>query len=77
MAVTTYLFTHNLLSAAIVMAIQTIAHFWIDLLKGKMNKWFPSLQNPANYFHWYVFGADQFLHILTIICLPELIQLFE
>ncbi len=42
-------------------------HFLIDVWKGKMNKWFPSLQNPANKWHWIVFGFDQFLHAVVII----------
>jgi hypothetical protein len=43
------------------------SHFVIDVLKGRMNIWFPSLTNPANVFHWWVFGADQFLHQAVII----------
>jgi hypothetical protein len=49
MGVTTFIFTGSFLAAAIVMAIQTVTHFWIDVLKGKSNKWFPSVQNPASY----------------------------
>lgn len=47
--------------------IQLSSHFLIDLWKGKMNVWFPSLTNPTNPYHWYVFGFDQLLHILVII----------
>lgn len=46
---------------------QLMAHFLIDVLKGRFNGWFPSLQSPANKWHWVVFGADQFLHALVII----------
>lgn len=46
---------------------QVITHFIIDTLKGRINLWFPSVQNPANKFHWYVFGFDQLLHQLVII----------
>ena len=46
---------------------QLITHFFIDVWKGKMNVWFPLLQNPANKFHWYIFGFDQLLHALAII----------
>jgi len=75
MGIVVYLFTKDFLSAATALAFQTVTHFWIDVLKGKMNKWFPAVQNPANYFHWYLFGADQFLHILVIIgiCLMEFV----
>lgn len=53
--------------AAATWAIETMSHFGIDVLKGKLNVWYPSLRNPANPFHWYVFGADQLMHILVII----------
>lgn len=46
---------------------QFLSHTVIDVLKGKLNVWFPALANPANKYHWYVFGADQFLHQLVII----------
>lgn len=47
--------------------IQLITHFLIDVWKGRMNGWFPSLQSPANKWHWIVFGFDQLLHALVII----------
>ena len=56
-----------------LLIIQLLSHFIIDTLKGKMNIWFPSIQNPANKFHWYVFGFDQYLHILVIILMNYLI----
>jgi hypothetical protein len=52
--------------------IELITHFFIDVLKGKLNVWFPSLANPANPFHWYVFGLDQLLHFLVIILISFL-----
>lgn len=47
--------------------IQLVTHFLIDLWKGKMNSWFPSLQSPTNKWHWVIFGFDQLLHSLVII----------
>ena len=47
--------------------IQTVTHFLIDVWKGRMNGWFPSLQNPANKWHWVIFGFDQYLHAAVII----------
>ena len=58
---------YNLELAFLTGLIQLISHFFIDLLKGKLNKWFPVLQSPANRSHWYIFGADQLLHQLIII----------
>lgn len=52
--------------------LQLISHFLIDVWKGKMNVWFPPLTNPANKFHWYVFGFDQYLHALIIILITYL-----
>ncbi len=42
-------------------------HFLIDVCKGRMNGWFPMLQNPANKAYWIIFGFDQLLHALVII----------
>lgn len=53
----------------IVFVLQLITHFSIDLLKGKMNYWFPKLQDPENKLHWIVFGFDQYLHSIVIILL--------
>ena len=46
---------------------QVITHFIIDVLKGKVNKYFPTVQSPANKIHWIVFGFDQLLHAIVII----------
>ena len=48
---------------------QFLSHFLIDTWKGRMNVWFSSIQSPANKFHWYVFGFDQYLHSLVIIAI--------
>jgi hypothetical protein len=48
-------------------AFQLTTHFVIDVWKGRMNGWFPTLQSPANKWHWVVFGFDQLLHALVII----------
>lgn len=41
-----------------LMVFQFITHFLIDVWKGKMNVWFPNLQNNSNKWHWIVFGTD-------------------
>jgi hypothetical protein len=46
---------------------QLLAHFAIDVWKGKMNVWFPSLQSQTNIWHWVTFGFDQFLHAIVIV----------
>ncbi len=57
-------FTNNW---AYLVIFQWVTHFLIDVWKGRMNGWFPSLQSPANKWHWIVFGFDQLLHALVII----------
>lgn len=54
---------------------QLITHFIIDVWKGKMNYWYPSLQSPANKWHWVIFGFDQFLHALVIIIMASLMSM--
>ncbi len=52
---------------------QLITHFLIDVWKGKMNVWFPSLQDNTNKWHWVVFGFDQFMHGTVIILMVQYI----
>lgn len=54
-------------------ALQLSTHFLIDVWKGKMNVWFPLLQNPANKLHWIVFGFDQLLHAVVIIIMYSIL----
>lgn len=46
---------------------QLITHFMIDLIKGRLSFWFRRLEDPSNKYHWWVFGADQFMHHLVIV----------
>lgn len=56
-----------------LMLIQLFTHFSIDVWKGRMNGWFPTLQSPTNKWHWVIFGFDQFLHSFVIILMYSLI----
>lgn len=47
--------------------LQLFSHFLIDVWKGKMNVWVPSLTNPANVWMWIIFGLDQLFHQIIII----------
>jgi len=60
------LFFVSPITAFLLAALQLAAHTAIDTLKGRLNVWHKPAANPANKIHWIVFGADQFLHILTI-----------
>lgn len=60
-------------NAAYLFCIQLSTHFLIDVLKGRMNGWFPELQLPTNKWHWVVFGFDQYLHAIVIILTTKLI----
>lgn len=60
-----FLNTGSLIGKLVI--LQLISHFLIDVWKGRMNGWFPSLQSSANKWHWIVFGFDQLLHALVII----------
>ncbi len=52
-------------------SFQLVTHFVIDVLKGRMNGWYPALQSPANKWYWIVFGMDQYLHALVIIAMSH------
>lgn len=56
----------HILLCLILGLLQIASHACIDLLKGKMNGWFPLLQDNSNKWHWVVFGLDQTLHYTVI-----------
>jgi len=60
-------------AGALAFAIQFPTHLAIDILKGRLNGWFPALQDPTKYPHWYVFGADQFAHCMVILCIAHFV----
>lgn len=62
----TILFLYDIHAAIFAGLFQLTTHFFIDLFKGKLNFWFRKLEDPANRFHWWLFGADQFMHHLVI-----------
>lgn len=67
MAIVLMLYGLSLDLISVLSVLQLYTHFFIDLGKGKMNYYFPSLQSPSNKWHWFVFGLDQFLHTIVIL----------
>ena len=56
----------------ILTAFQIVSHFCIDVLKGRINVWFPSIADSMNPYHWYIFGIDQMLHQTVIVTMAWL-----
>lgn len=73
MSVVVIFFASDVKVFSIVMVLQLLSHFLIDVLKGKLNVWLPIVSNPANKSHWYIFGADQLLHQLVIVIMYAII----
>lgn len=46
---------------------ELVTHFIVDVLKGRINVWYPAASNPTNKVHWYIFGADQLAHHIVLI----------
>ncbi|MGE0567872.1 MAG: DUF3307 domain-containing protein [Bacteroidia bacterium] len=65
--VAVFIITNDFYKAAMAFGIQWPTHFIIDLLKGKIQWHFKSLNDPTNKFHWWLFGFDQFLHFTVIV----------
>ncbi|MDR2970776.1 MAG: DUF3307 domain-containing protein [Bacteroidales bacterium] len=61
------LLEHPLKMILIVFTIETVTHTLIDILKGRINRRFPVVQNSEKSTHWVVMGADQFLHQVVLI----------
>jgi hypothetical protein len=38
-------------------------HFFIDVMKGRIENKYTKLKDPTNPYHWHLFQFDQFLHI--------------
>lgn len=55
-----------------LLLFQIMTHFCIDVLKGRMNVWFPKVKDSAKYPHWILFGFDQFLHAVVIIIMASI-----
>ena len=68
------MFDSEYMTADLLFLFQLITHFLIDVWKGRMNNWFPSLQSPTNKWHWIVFGFDQLLHSTVIIIMSYFIN---
>lgn len=64
---TTVWILYDLDKAIFAGGFQLITHFMIDLIKGRLSFWFRRLEDPSNKYHWWVFGADQFMHHLVIV----------
>lgn len=64
-AVMIYYTTSNIVLGCMLLEFGT--HFFIDVLKGKMNVWFPVVADPREKAHWYIFGFDQLLHQVVIV----------
>ena len=54
-------------AALLAFIIETVSHTIIDVLKGRINKRFPVLQDVGKPGHWIIMGADQFLHQMVLI----------
>lgn len=67
-----FLCVMNVPCTPILICLQVVTHFGIDVWKGRMNGWFPLLQNSANKWHWVLFGGDQFLHAIVIVIMSSL-----
>jgi hypothetical protein len=57
----------GIMPALVASVIETATHTFIDVLKGRINKWFPKVDDNTNAIHWTVMGADQLLHQTVLI----------
>lgn len=67
MTLVSMLFTTDEVVLITIFLFQLITHFSIDILKGKLNVWFPVLADSTKKSHWYIFGGDQMAHQIVII----------
>jgi len=53
--------------AMLAFVIEFVTHTIIDVLKGKINQWFPIVEDRNKQIHWTIMGADQLLHQIVLI----------
>jgi hypothetical protein len=60
-------------AALLAFAVETVSHTLIDILKGRINKLFPAVENPAKAIYRTIMGADQLLHQSVLIFIVYLL----
>jgi hypothetical protein len=60
--------------AFLAFLLEWSTHTGIDVLKGRLNVWIPSLTNPKNIWHWWSFGLDQMAHMLVLVGINVLVS---
>jgi uncharacterized membrane protein YbaN (DUF454 family) len=56
------LFFTDIRMALLVFAIETGTHTATEVLKGRINRWFPVVEDRTKAVHWAVTDADRLLH---------------
>ena len=59
-------------AALLAFIIETVTHTLIDVLKGRINKRFPIVEDVRKSYHWVLMGADQLLHQIVLIFIVSL-----
>ena len=59
--------------ALLAALLEWFTHTGIDVLKGRLNVWIPSL-DPRNIWHWWAFGLDQMAHMLVLVGINVLVS---
>ena len=53
----------------LLMLAELVSHFLIDTAKGRLTDRFPKLADMQQKPYWMLYGLDQLLHLLVIVCI--------
>lgn len=53
--------------------IEFVTHFIIDATRARMGRVVPAFSDPVQGAYWYLFGIDQFAHMLVLVGLAALV----
>jgi len=53
----------------LLMLAELVSHFLIDTAKGRLTARFPKLADMQQKPYWMLYGLDQLLHLLVIVCI--------
>jgi len=62
----------GLRAALLAFIIETVTHTLIDVMKGRINLWFPVVEDAGKPLYWTIMGADQLFHQAVLIFVVSL-----
>lgn len=67
-------FSYEISAIVIVIGLQVLSHFCIDVLKGRVSAVFLFLKSNQSKGYWVAMGADQYLHASILLTMAAILH---